>query len=237
MALPAIISGEGKPLVLLHGYLSNKECFARQIAHFSKYYKVVAPDLPGFGECAEPPFAYSLGDYAERVAELIDGLGGKADVVAHSFGGRIAVKIAAERPNKIGRLVLVGAAGIKPKRKLSYYIKVGGYKLAKKISANFAERLAKRTASPDYLALSPLMRESFKKIIAEHLDGAARLVKAPTLLVYGENDSETPLYMAKKYNKYIEGSGLVVMKDAGHFCFAERPYAFNLIAGEFLLAK
>ena len=81
------------------------------------------------------------------------------------------------------------------------------------------------------------MRESFVKIVNEHLEACAKKVKNPVLLVYGENDRETPLYMARRYKKLIAGSRLLVLKNAGHFAFAERVAAFNYPVREFLLTR
>lgn len=228
--------GEGRTVLFLHGYLSNKECFAAQTRFLSQFCRTVAVDLPGFGEAGEPPFGYSLDDYCGYVAEIIDTIcGGRADIVAHSFGGRIALKLAATRPEAVGKMLLVGCAGIKPRRKPQYYIKTGIYKILKRTSPRLAKRWESRHSSPDYLALSPVMRESFKKIVNEHLDGVLCKIAAPTLLVFGDGDTETPLYMARRLNKGIAGSGLVIMKNCGHFCFVEKPTEFDLIAAEFLL--
>lgn len=226
--------GDGKPLLLLHGYLSNKESFNYQFEYLSKSRRVVAIDLPGFGFTPEPPFAYALDDYVQFVIDVIDRMcGGKTDIIAHSFGGRIAIKLAAKYPEKVDKVLLVGAAGLKPRRGIKYYIKVGTYKALKKISPKTAKRKIARFASSDYMALSPVMRESFKKIVNENLDGLLYEIKAPTLIVFGSNDDQTPLYMAKKLHKNIAESGLVVMQGCGHFCFVESPRAFSIIASEF----
>ena len=229
-----IVKGKGYPVLFLHGYLSSKESFYYQTEALSKKFKVVAVDLPGFGKAGEPPFAYSLGDYVDYVSDITDSFcGGEAMILAHSFGGRIAIKLAAERPEKVKAMLLVGCAGIRPKRAIKKTFSIYSYKLLKKTNAWLAAKWEEKHSSPDYLALSPLMRESFKKIINEHLDDTAKKVSAPTLLVFGDKDNETPLYMAKKLEKNITSSGLVIMKGYGHFCFSENPYAFNEIASVF----
>ena len=227
--------GDGKPVLFLHGYLSNKESFHYQTEYLSSFARTIAVDLPGFGKTPEPPFGYALDDYADFVRGVIENrCGGRADIVAHSFGGRIALKLAALYPEKVSRLLLVGCAGMKPRRTLRFYAKKGTYRVLKKLFPRRINALKEKFFSPDYLALSPVMRESFVKIVNEHLEEYLPRIKAPTLLVFGENDGETPLYMAKRLSRGIEGSGLVIMKGCGHFCFCDQPAVFNAIAGEFL---
>ena len=131
-------------------------------------------------------------------------------------------------------MLLAGCAGMKPRRTLRFYAKKGTYLVLKKIFPRQTDEIRKRFSSPDYLALSPVMRESFVKIVNEHLEKYLPRIKAPTLLVFGENDGETPLYMARRLNRGIAGSGLVIMKNCGHFCFSDQPAVFNAIAREFL---
>ena len=79
------------------------------------------------------------------------------------------------------------------------------------------------------------MKKSFIKIVNEHLDGYLDKITNPTLLIYGSEDEETPLYMAKRFNKGIKNSRLSVYEGAGHFCFIDKPLKFNLEVKEFLL--
>ncbi|MBP5193186.1 MAG: alpha/beta hydrolase [Clostridia bacterium] len=226
--------GDGKPILFLHGYLSNKESFYYQTEYLSAFARTIAVDLPGFGKTPEPPFGYSLGDYVDFVRGVIENrCGGRTDIIAHSFGGRIALKLAALYPDAVSRMLLTGSAGMKPRRTLRFYAKKGTYRILKKFFPCREKALREKFSSPDYLALSPVMRESFVKIISEHLEKYLPQIKAPTLLVFGENDRETPLYMARRLNRNIAGSGLVIMKDCGHFCFSQNPAVFNAIAFEF----
>ena len=220
--------------MFLHGYLSSKESFAFQTEALSKGFKTIAVDLPGFGKTPEPHYGFSLDDYVRFVLEVIARhAGGRADIVAHSFGGRIALKLAATHPEAVGKMLLTGCAGMKPKRSIAYRIKTLAYRACKVAFPTVAKGIARRIASPDYKALSPVMRESFKKIVNEHLEGVLPLVKAQSLLVFGSEDGETPLYMARRLNRGIIGSGLVVLEGCGHFCFCDNAVAFNAIAMEF----
>ena len=89
--------------------------------------------------------------------------------------------------------------------------------------------------SKDYLALNPIMQQSFVKIVNEHLDYTLNGISNKTLIIFGEDDRETPLYMAKKLNKNIKNSNLIIIKNAGHFCFIDKPLAFNKAVEDFLL--
>lgn len=180
-------------------------------------------------------YPYSLTDYAEEVRRYIAERGlSHPSVIAHSFGARIAVKLASEDPCAFDKIVLTGAAGLKPKRSMRFFVKRATYKALKPL---FGKKRLSKFFSSDYNALSPIMKQSFIKIVNEHTDGLLDKIKNPTLLVFGENDNETPLYMAERFLKGIKGSELVVIKDAGHFAFIDKPFRFNLEVREFLLSR
>ncbi len=226
---------EKKQLLFLHGYLSEGGAFAAQTRFFSQYFDCFAPDLPGFGKNAAMPYPYALGDYVNWLKDYMRENGVvKPHVVAHSFGARVAVKAAAEDGALFSALVLTGAAGLRPRRSLAYRAKRLKFLLLKPFRTR---KELEKYYSSDYRALSGVMRESFVKIVNEHLEACAKKVKNPVLLVYGENDRETPLYMARRYKKLIAGSRLLVLKNAGHFAFAERVAAFNYPVREFLLTR
>ncbi len=180
-------------------------------------------------------YPYGLGEYATEVKEYIKTYGlKKPHVIAHSFGARIAVKLSAENPDLFDKIVITGGAGLKPRRSVKYRLKRCAFKVAKLFLPK--EKLI-RLYSPDYRALDRTMRESFKKIVSEHLDYALPSVKNKTLLVYGKCDKETPLYMARRFNKGIKKSRLIIINNAGHFCFIDSPLKFNTEVREFLLSE
>ena len=192
--------------------------------------RVIAFDFPGFGKSFTPTEPWSVDDYADLTAEVLRQIGQPVDVLAHSFGARVAIKLAARGEKYLDKLLLTGAAGVKPKRSLGYYRKIATYKLLRRFGD--AEKLRQKYASPDYLKLNPVMRESFKKVVGEDLTPLLKQVRRPTLLVFGKNDTETPPYMAKIMQKNIKGSALVWF-DAGHFCFLECPARFYAVANAF----
>ena len=218
----------------MHGYLSSGQSFIYQTKFFSRDFEVFAPDLKGFGENTQMKTPYSLDDYIEEVGEFIykNGLDNPY-IVAHSFGGRIAIKGVATNKVKAKKLVLTGSAGLKPKNSIKKIYKKACFNLLKRFIKK--ERLEK-FYSKDYLALDDVMKQSFIKIVNEHLDSYLDKIELPTLIINGSLDKETPLYMAKKLNENIKNSNLVVMKDCGHFCFIDKPNKFNMEVKEFLLS-
>ena len=220
--------------MFLHGFLASGKSFYCQTGYFSKFFNVYAPDLKGFGTNADMQYPYSLNDYVNEVKEYIYAKNLKNPaVIAHSFGGRIAVKMASEWENPFSKIVLTGAAGLKPKPTFKKTVKKALFNVLKKVVPK--EKL-KIFYSADYNALSPVMRESFKKIVSECLDDRLQYINCPTLIVFGEKDKETPIYMAEKFNSGIKNSKLIVIKNAGHFWFIEKPLKFNAEVKEFLLS-
>lgn len=215
--------------------MSSGDSFVYQKGFFSKQFNVYTPDLTGFGNNKNMPYPYSLDDYITEVKEYIDKNHlNKPHVIAHSFGGRIVLKLAHQNPDIFDKIVLVDSAGLKPKRTLKYHVKKCAYKMAKPFLRG---RKPKIFFSKDYLALSPNMRNSFVKIINEHLDYTLKDIKNKTLIVFGKTDKETPIYMAKKLHKEIKDSHLLIINNAGHFSFIDCPQKFNWGVREFLLSK
>ena len=217
----------------MHGYLASSKTFSYQLAYFKKYFQVFCFDLKGFGENLDMPYPYSLDDYIKEVKTFLnDNNIVKPHVIAHSFGCRIAIKMAAEDPQIFDKMVLTGAAGLKPKNSVKKAIRRTAFKVAKRFIPK--EKLTK-FYSKDYQTLSPVMQDSFKKIVNEHLDGYLNKIENQTLLIFGRCDKETPLYMAKRLNKGIKNSKLSIYDNAGHFCFIDKSAKFNVEVKEFLL--
>ena len=230
--MSTLVKGEGKPLVFLHGYLSSKESFYFQTEFFSKYYKVYAPDLPGFKENFLP-YPYALGDYAAIVEGFLDEVSKETgapstNVIAHSFGARIVFYLSPS--TKFDKIVLTGAAGVKTRKKISVKLKIAAYKFVKR---HFHKSI-RRFESADYRALSPVMKQSFNKIIAEDLTDKLPQIGNETLIINGTRDKETTPQTARIINKKIKNSQLIFFEGAGHFCFIDEPQKFNSLVKEFL---
>lgn len=180
-------------------------------------------------------YPYSLDDYVDELIEFADkNRIVKPHVLAHSFGARVALKTTYRYPDFFDKMVLTGAAGLKSKTTLKKSCKKISFKFLKSF---IPKQKLSRFYSPDYLALDETMRKSFIKIVNEHLDYTLPFIKNRTLLIFGENDKETPIYMAKKLNSGIKNSKLIILDGAGHFAFVDKSLKFNLEMREFLLSK
>jgi pimeloyl-ACP methyl ester carboxylesterase len=145
--------------------------------------------------------------------------------------------------NPVPQMVLVDAAGVKPRRSLKYWVKVYSFKAIKKLAPllfgkaraqEIIERRRNASGSADYRAASPVMRATLSRVVNEDLRGVMSLVKASTLLVWGEKDTDTPLSDARKMERLIPDAGLVVFAGAGHFSFIEQPARFAAVINSFL---
>lgn len=224
--------GRGKDLVMLHGYMSCKESFYNNIPAFSGNFCVTAPDFPGFGASSPIPRGWSVGDYAAWLEKFMaaSGIEG-AYLLAHSFGARVAIKFAAERPRLVKAMVITGGAGIVKPRSRAYMRKVRAYRFVKKFAPRYAERAF---GSEEYRSLAPVMRESYKKIVNEDLRAYAARVRCPVLLVYGSGDTVTPA--AEEGLAFAAAMPRACLKiiGGGHFCFMQNSEIFNAEAAAFL---
>lgn len=220
-------------MLLLHGYLSCKESFHYQIEALAEGgFRAIAPDMPGFGASQTLGEAWGMDEYVGWLMDFIreEGLS-TPSVVAHSFGARVAFVAFARYPQQFSKLVVVGGAGLVKERSRAYMRRVKAYRAVKKLFPKFAER---HFGSSEYRTLSPLMKESYKKIVNRDLRAEAAEIASPVLLVYGREDAVTPYgEEGVIFNRTISGSRLVDMP-GGHFCFSEHPEVFNPLMLAFL---
>tara|TARA_R110000868_G_scaffold306734_4_gene568166 strand:- start:35760 stop:36551 length:792 start_codon:yes stop_codon:yes gene_type:complete len=244
------VIGEGKALVILHGWGSSRRVMmpiAKLLSHLRSCYVL---DLPGFGESNEPSEAWSIGDYADAVEAFISMLpDDHIDVLVHSFGGRIILKLLSRKKGQeiIQKVLITGGAGMKPRRSWKYYLKKY---TAKTLKAPFVilpqplrdkalnwlrkTTLWKSLGSSEYSHLSGVMRGTFVKSVTEYLEEYLPQIPHETLLLWGRNDDATPVYQAERIEKGIQNSALVIIEDAGHYAFLDKPKQFATIAEAFL---
>lgn len=229
-----IDKGEGNTIVLFHGWGANKEAFTPIINKLSAYMRVVALDFPGFGKSDEPKEVWDVNAYGEFMKKFIKEADCEGAIwLGHSFGGRVIIKLFEKVDIKPKKIVLVDSAGIKPKRGIDYYVKVYSYKLGKKVlklplinKTGLYERLVKNAGSSDYKVLSNNMRATMSKVVNEDLRNYLPGINVPTLLIWGDKDTATPLNDAKIMNKLLPDSGIVVLEGAGHFSYLDYPSKF-----------
>ena len=235
--------GSGPDVVLLHGWGASGAAMTGIVTALSSSFACHAVDLPGFGASPVPPTAWGVHDYARLVAGLMTEIGvPRAHFIGHSFGGRISIVLAAEHPDIVDKLILVDSAGVRPsrstwRRTVLTLAKAGQGLLTPRSLAPVRERLRaaarQRLGSDDYRSAGP-MRDTFVKVVDEDLRPLFPLVKAPTLLVWGEHDEVTPIADARLMESAIPDAGLVILPGAGHFSYLDSPDRFASIARVFL---
>ena len=232
------LRGEGeKPLLLLHGWGVDSRVFDGVMQAFSASHRVIAPDLPGFGTSGDPTGVWGVGDYAAWVLAFMDALEiDRATVVGHSFGGRIAIKIASDpaTAGRIDRLILTGSAGLRRKRPLKGRIRGWMFRIMSRLFPKLREKFSRKFASRDYLAASPLLRQCLVKVVTEDLAPLLPKIPHETLLVWGRDDTETPVNDGYVMKALIPNSRLEVLENAGHFAFLNKPEEFVRLMKEFL---
>lgn len=231
-------------ILLLHGWGVEIETYRVLIDELKKNFKIYALDFPGFGKTPNPPITYNVEDYAKLTLEFINRLGlNNVILMGHSFGGRVIVKMVSKLGYKPEKIILIDSAGVKPKRKPIYYIKAVMYKivkgairvvLGKNKSQKIITKYRNKRGSADYIAADETMKKVFKTVVNEDLVSHFKDVTMPTLLIWGELDTATPLSDAKIMEKEMKDAGLVVIKGAGHYSFLNNLNQVVLVINKFL---
>lgn len=239
------VTGEGRPLILMHGWGCDHTTVRSIAATAAQTHTVYNIDFPGFGGSQEPAKVWGVELYTRLIEDLVRKEGLERPVlIGHSFGGRVSILYASR--NDVDKVVLVDAAGIKPKRSLKYYLKVYSFKagkrfwellLGKENAQERVDRMRTKRGSSDYAGASPMMRRILSKVVNEDLTDRLPLISAPTLLIWGENDTATPIADAKKMSRLIPGSGLVSFPGCGHYSFLDNPIQFRAVLSSFLKSK
>jgi len=243
--------GDGKPLIILHGWGSSGDVMKPMCEKLSSVRNCVIIDLPGFGKSPEPPEAWSVADYADLISSFVIKIfpGSAVDFLVHSFGGRIMLKLLSgeKRDLYIDKIIITGGAGLKPKRSPSFYAKrllVTLLKLPVKVLPSSKREAAmnrlrntklwKSLGSSDYRKLSGVMRKTFVKSVTEFFDDKLYLINDEILLLWGTDDKATPLDQGARLEKGLKNSALVKIDNAGHYAFLDQPAKFTAIAKAYL---
>ena len=237
------VSGAGHDLLLLHGWGAQGSSFAPVQAHLEQHFRCYSLDFPGFGQSDPPQEAWGTAEYTDFVRQFIQDRQLEHPIlIGHSFGGRIAIRLASAE--NFPKVILVDSAGIRPRRSWDYYLKVSTYKslkavlLSTPVLKNHAEKILahfrKRAGSSDYQNASHIMRTVLVKVVNEDLRHLLPGITAPTLLIWGERDEATPVADGRLMESLIPDAGLVVLKNAGHFSYLDRLHDFLVILDNFL---
>ena len=231
--------GSGEPVVVLHGWGGRVESMAPVIHCLAESRRVLALDLPGFGESPAPAGAWGTADYAWFVRDVLAGAGvERADFVGHSFGAKTSLYLAATTP-VVRRLVLAGSSGLRAAPSFKARVKRGvsrAGRTAKRLGPPgraLSAAIYRRIASEDYRNAGPL-RPTFVKVVNEDLAELLPEIGAPTLLVWGTEDDAVPVAHARTMEQRIPDAGLVLFEGAGHFAYLDEPDRFCRIVRHFL---
>lgn len=241
---------EGRPILFLHGIGSSRRGFGAQLDHLGPIRWCLAPDAPGYGDSDDDPTIASLDHYVDRFLALLDGVEAeRVDLVGVSWGGVIAARLAATRPDRVGRLVLADTSrgsGVDPDRAVA--MRDRPRLLAAEGPEAFARARAPRLLSPsappelvDAVAADmaaairlPGYRQAAESMAATDHTELLGSIEAPSLVVVGEADVVCPPEEASILTGLLPDASLVIVRGAGHLANREQPSAFNEAVEAFL---
>ena len=238
------IEGEGYPVLLLHGWGSSFDVYQGIINTLKNRYKVVALNFPGCGNSDTMENPWNLDDYCNLVLEFMNKIGIENPIMfGHSHGGRVTLKMAADGMVNPPKIVLLDSAGLIPKKSFRQKWRAKSFKIIKTVltlpliksfSAPLLEKARRHYGSADYNAAPLVLRQTLVSLVNTDLRDILHNIACPTLLIWGENDTATPLADAKIIESKIRDCGLCVIKGTGHYSFCERPFEAHAIINSFL---
>jgi pimeloyl-ACP methyl ester carboxylesterase len=220
-----------------HGWGQDRRAFFAWTQSLSRNAAHLLLDFPGFGASGLPPDSWGTEQYADAAADLIAKYDASQKViwVGHSFGGRVGIQLAARHPDLLDGLVLISAAGLPRRRTPAQAIRVRAsilvFKSLKKIAQLVGydqQKLYERFGSADYRTAGPL-RQVFLRVVNEDLTEPARRIRCPVLLLYGQDDTETPPELGQRLAQLIPKAQLSILPGQDHYSV--------LAAGRHILIK
>ena len=242
-----LISGNGDiPVVLLHGWGSSFDVYKGVISALNDRCKFYAVNFPACGGSEIMKEKWNLDNYCEFVTEFISAMGidhKDAVFIGHSHGGRVILSLAGNGIITPKEIVLFDSAGIVAEKTKRQKRRAKNFKRIKKVltlpviknfSGSLLDKARRHYGSADYNAAPPVLRNTMVSLVNTDLRDKLSNIKCPTLLIWGENDTDTPLSSAEIIKSKISDFGLCVIKGTGHFSFCEKPYEANAILRAFI---
>lgn len=224
------VAGAGEPLVMVHGFAESTRLWYRNVPELAERYRVYLVDLPGFGAMRRFHRHFNLVELGIWLEGWMQAVGlEETSLVGHSMGGYISMALAATRPERIKRLVLVDSLGISQQLSVARLL---GPALRSIARANPSPWL---TMSYDSLRAGPLtLLRASRQIVALDASAVLASVRVPTLLIWGADDDLIPFALGRQLHTRLSGARLLVIHGANHFCMYEQPHAFNQTLLSFL---
>lgn len=241
----------GPKVLLLHGWGCDTSLFAPITRSLSECMQITVIDFPAHGKSSRPPEPWGVKQFAEMTRELMLKLDiAPCHIIAHSFGGRVALYLGSHWPELVDQMIITGGAGLRSeptpeaqKRSNQFKQIKKGIGLIKKthlfgsLPDKLEEMARQKYGSADYNALDDEMRKTFVKVISEDLRPLLPQIQSPVLLVWGDKDTATPLWMGKTMEQEIPDAGLVIFEGATHYAYLEQWQRFVAIAKNFFLKE
>lgn len=236
--------GSGQPVLLLHGWNSSYTVYNGIINILKSRYRMVALNFPGCDGSDTMETPWTLDDYCSFVLKFMSALNIENPIMfGHSHGGRVTLKMAADGMVNPPKIVLLDSAGLIPKKSFKQKFRAKSFKvikwfltlpIIKKFSGGLLNKARAYYGSADYNAAPEVLRKTLVSLVNTDLRDIIGNITAPTLLIWGENDTATPLADAKIIESKIKDCGLCVIKGTGHYSFCEKPFEAQAIINSFL---
>ena len=227
------VVGSGDPVVLIHGLAGSMRWWRRNVAALAEQYTVYLVNLPGFGAFRRRRLPFALAGAADWLGAWIEAADtAPCHIVAHSMGGHIAIRLAAQKPALVRRLVLVAPALVAGRKRLKAY--------------PLALVAATRAMAPSFLPLLAIdtlragpftILSAARSLLADDIRAELREIVAPTLLVWGERDALVPPSLGLLAQAEIADAHLLLLPGAGHVAQYDRPHQFNAATLAFLAGE
>ncbi len=237
-------TGTGTPVLLLHGWGSSFDVYKGIIYALADRCRLVAVNFPGCGGSDTMSQPWTLEDYCNFVLDFMKAVNLENPImIGHSHGGRVTLKMAAEKQVNPPKIVLLDSAGLIPKKSIKQKMRAKSFKTIKRVltlpviknySGDLLDKARKHYGSADYNAAPEVLRKTLVSLVNTDLRDIIHNISCPTLLIWGDNDTATPLSDAKIIESLIPDAGLCVLEGTGHYSFCEKPYQAHKILQSFI---
>ncbi len=235
---------DGIPVLLLHGWGSSFDVYKGVMNALGNRCRLVAVNFPGCGNSETMKAPWALEDYCSFVLEFLKAVNLENPImIGHSHGGRVTLKMAADKMLNPPKIVLLDAAGLIPIKTKAQKRRARNFKAVKKFltlpvinkfSGGLLQKARSHYGSADYNAAPPVLRQTLVSLVNTDIRDILPNITCPSLLIWGENDTATPLSDAKIIEKLIPDAGLCVINGTGHYSFCENPFKAHAILREFI---